>query len=680
MTSQSSATSPEIGGHKHVPLTELRAAGKHGSFVVQVKENMIEDYTYRRNGMETAGKRLVLLFASADEAAYVSGRMVMWKQDRQEITAAAARFQKGLHFEMSSVVLLQKEQPEYIHTPLKAMIDVRQTTFKPILQGQYPAFLVAPPTTLRDILQLGDGRQRFDLTTLVRLEGQVRSVTTQQGPRMAQDLRLRDGSVLDNGDQALVTTTIFTTTEADMQAFHAKVSDEQPLTFFSLDVTIAAAQVKVAPAFQGFRVELAEGSRAVSQRGKADSIWGGEAAALTQAWQPTGAADYTDKKGILSFCALLEARVQHDDGALANQLFQLNHVHIPYPPASHHYEKRLFWSTRIRDCTGSLDVAIRHKAACSLAEIDLEGTQAATEEFDEQFGGELLSWPLLSSVKLLVTQRGSGAPGESQATETFAEPPSKRLRFLVVEAKEQDPSQMPLVSPSLKKTLQELTCVSVNGDALLFANVSQLRSNSFGVFQVEYEAVAARLQSSAATETSEKRRRMACTKALMMVISKERSAQQSMDELGHTVRLETKHVRDALQPDSPAVTLIAYCPKHALKDFILDPPRVGSKSQYALVLVSGLVMESGEPRYIVEQLQLLRESEVQQVTTGFRSMQQLSTLVSCRASSVTPLSPWATAQADLVECERLSLYPPGSDWDMAALQSDVVPDATQPYH
>ena len=217
MTSQSSATSPEIGGHKHVPLTELRAAGKHGSFVVQVKENMIEDYTYRRNGMETAGKRLVLLFASADEAAYVSGRMVMWKQDRQEITAAAARFQKGLHFEMSSVVLLQKEQPEYIHTPLKAMIDVRQTTFKPILQGQYPAFLVAPPTTLRDILQLGDGRQRFDLTTLVRLEGQVRSVTTQQGPRMAQDLRLRDGSVLDNGDQALVTTTIFTTTAQRIQ-------------------------------------------------------------------------------------------------------------------------------------------------------------------------------------------------------------------------------------------------------------------------------------------------------------------------------------------------------------------------------------------------------------------------------------------------------------------------------
>ena len=248
------------------------------------------------------------------------------------------------------------------------MIDVRQTTFKPILQGQYAAFAVAPPTTLRDILQLGDGRQRFDLTTLVRLDGPVRSVTTQQGPRMAQNLRLRDGSVLDNGEQALVTTTIFTTSAAAMQEFHGKVSDEQPLTFFALDVTIGAAQVKVTPAFQGFHVEIAEGSRAVAQREKPDSIWAAEAVALTQSWQPTGAADYTDKKGILSFCALLEARAQHDDLALAiNQVFQLNHVHVPYPPESHHYEKRLFWSTRIRGCTGSLDVAIRRKAACSLA-------------------------------------------------------------------------------------------------------------------------------------------------------------------------------------------------------------------------------------------------------------------------------------------------------------------------
>ena len=72
---------PESGAQTHVPLTELRAAGKHGTFVVQVKENRIEDYTYRRNGIDTAGKRLVLLFASSDEAAYVSGRMVMWKQN-----------------------------------------------------------------------------------------------------------------------------------------------------------------------------------------------------------------------------------------------------------------------------------------------------------------------------------------------------------------------------------------------------------------------------------------------------------------------------------------------------------------------------------------------------------------------------------------------------------------------
>ncbi|CAK9022774.1 unnamed protein product [Durusdinium trenchii] len=656
------------------PPNTLPAAARHGRFVVQVKFQKVEEYTYTRQGAPTKGKRLHVLFASAEEGAYVSGRMVMWQQKSGELEAAAARFQVGLHFEMKSVVFLQKEVAEYIHTPLKVVLDLRQTHFDSVLQGQFPNFCLGPPTRLKDILELTDGRQRFDITSLVRLRGDPRTVTTRQGQRVAQDVVLRDESCVQDGHRAEITTSIFAESQAKLEEFIALVNLEKPLTFFGFDVQVRGAEIKVTPSFQDFRCEVAVSVRAAAQDERQNEIWKEAGQTLTHEWQPSVSTDYTSKEGFLSFCALLDAYSQQDAAALHGKLFQLNNIHVPYPPEHHTVERRVFWSTRIRDCSGSLEVAIRQKAACQLAKIDTADHENAVMEFNSQHGGDLLSWPLLASVKILVTLRGDNDSGATQATDSVSTTSSsKRMRFLVVEASEQDLQATP--TKAVLAVVHALSHVPCSGDAFAAALLSQLTKNSFGVFQVQPEVVVAHLETGA-LERHAKRRRVTCAKALVMLLSKERTQQEALGSDSYGIRLVTKNVRDALAPDAGPVTVVAYCQRHALKDFILDPPRTGTKTQYALALISDLSTTSSETTYVVEQLQLLQEGDAEAAMICLRRLEQLTALIASRQQTSDPLPAWTDTLAESasrIACPRISAYPAGDTWESPVKASQEVP-------
>ena len=89
---------------------------------------------------------------------------------------------------MTEVGFLQNEQGCYISSPVKVVVDLRTTKFAPLLQGLHEKFQAGHPTTLADIVQLPDGRQRFDVTAVARLVGEAREVTTKFGQRVAQEI------------------------------------------------------------------------------------------------------------------------------------------------------------------------------------------------------------------------------------------------------------------------------------------------------------------------------------------------------------------------------------------------------------------------------------------------------------------------------------------------------------
>lgn len=337
-------------------------------------------------------------------------------------------------------------------------------------------------------------------------------------------------------------------------------------------------------------------------------------------------------------------------------------------------ERRVFWSTRIRDCSGSLEVAIRQKAACQLAKIDTADHENAVMEFNSQHGGDLLSWPLLASVKILVTLRGDNDSGATQATDSVSTTSSsKRMRFLVVEASEQDLQATP--TKAVLAVVHALSHVPCSGDAFAAALLSQLTKNSFGVFQVQPEVVVAHLETGA-LERHAKRRRVTCAKALVMLLSKERTQQEALGSDSYGIRLVTKNVRDALAPDAGPVTVVAYCQRHALKDFILDPPRTGTKTQYALALISDLSTTSSETTYVVEQLQLLQEGDAEAAMICLRRLEQLTALIASRQQTSDPLPAWTDTLAESasrIACPRISAYPAGDTWESPVKASQEVP-------
>ena len=193
----------------------------------------------------------------------------------------------------------------YISSPVKVAVDLRTTKFTPILQGLHEHLVVGSPTTLADIVQLPDGRQRFDVTAVARPVGEARQVATKFGQRVAQEILLRDGPMLVNEQPAEIRTTLFFETSAAQRGFTDSLAREPVLTFFCFGCAKAMA---VVPSLQGFDFQTAACTRADSLRAEvaAGEVWKNEGQLLTNEWQPR-AADFSNTRGFLSCCAFLEA-------------------------------------------------------------------------------------------------------------------------------------------------------------------------------------------------------------------------------------------------------------------------------------------------------------------------------------------------------------------------------------
>ena len=654
------------------PLREIQAAGKFATFVVQVHHQDVEEYTYTRSGQPVQGIRLNVRFVSNVEAEYVTGRMTMWRGDRRDLDSAASRFQVGLHFQMTQVGCLQNEQGCYISSPVKVVVDLRTTKFTPLLQGLHEKFQAGPPTTLADIVQLPDGRQRFDVTAVARLVGEAREVTTKFGQRVAQEIVLRDGSKLVSDQQAEVRTSLFFPTSQAQRGFSEMLARDPVFTFFALDVQKQCGETTVVPSLQGFHFENAACTRADSLRAEVEAgeVWKNEGQLLTNEWQPKATVDYSHTRGLLSCCALLMKHQKDDAVYVHERMFQLNHVHVPPPPKTVTFEDRLFWTTRIRDFSGTVEVGIRQHAACQLADIQEKENRLA--EFRSQHDGGILSWPLLSSVKVLATVKDASASQEMESQTS-----AKHLRLVVVEAMEQDLKVLP--TTAVLDVLSTLNSLPVPQDGLMTSRFGDLHTNSFGVFQVETTNLSlpgTETDGTAAFRTwpigTGKRRRVNCGKALVFLKSTLKSQQEECE--GAYVRLVTHGVLDALAPDDKTVyTVVAYCDTRNLRDFILDPPKTGERVQHAFGVVSAKNVSADNTEFILEQVQLVNQQDAAAATVTARRLWSL-TAAACGRADPGQLRVWtqdtdATLKHPL--CEDLGSYPTG-----AVLESPAKPSAS----
>ena len=154
---------------------------------------------------------------------------------------------------------------------------------------------------------------------------------------------LRDASQVETGKFAEVAATLFCVSASELEVLRNKLQNGGPLTFFALEANINGGEAKITSALQGFRYETATGIHAAALANQETALWDATATLLTQEWQPRNAAkDYASVLGQLSACALLDchAQAQQETEYLHGRVFQLNNVHIPFPPPEHLYEDR----------------------------------------------------------------------------------------------------------------------------------------------------------------------------------------------------------------------------------------------------------------------------------------------------------------------------------------------------
>ena len=151
-------------------------------------------------------------------------------------------------------------------------------------------------------------------------------------------------------------------------------------------------------------------------------------------------------------------------------------------------------------------------------------------------------------------------------------------------------------------------------------------------------------------EREGKRRRLSCNKDLVLLVSSKRTEQQ---EAASRLRLVTKDIIDGLaEADAAAAekfTAIAYCAVHNLKDFVLDPPRTGKKLQYALAIACSKSATEGQAELIVEQLQLLREADVDVATKCMRQLLLMSSVTATRGPPPGTHAPWTESTAPALQ-------------------------------
>ena len=105
----------------------------------------------------------------------------MRSANRDPLEAAEKRFIENTTFLMTSVQFQTNVKQEYMHTPLKCMVQIASSKFDPLLKSKDDQIIQAQPgMTIREVKELMQ-HQRFDITALVASVGEMRNATQERG-------------------------------------------------------------------------------------------------------------------------------------------------------------------------------------------------------------------------------------------------------------------------------------------------------------------------------------------------------------------------------------------------------------------------------------------------------------------------------------------------------------------
>ena len=639
-----------------------------GQFKLSVFHPWEDKYVYNWGGAERQASSFKCLLIDVDDpTCYCHTEYKKSGKNSQNYEFAMKKFNKeGAVFIMKQIGLVKQSKSAYLSAPKRDVVDLALTTATAVVGlGQARVVQPCPPGTVGEKLHLKQD-QRFDLTALIKTISPARDA----GPeRRCFDVELIDGSTNEAKDKTQVMKiTLFQPKKSDIEEQCRRYMDQRlPVTLLQMYGSKSAnGEYSFQSAFKGWRMMQASAEQPGADKAK---ILVDKAHALLLEDTESFATKIYEQKAyallpgkettVMLYLSLPNETSGIEDLDQEESLWQINWVHVHEPATQQDiYNKkgdRLWFPVTFRDATMQHTLWIQEKAA-----LQLSGCDNASEFAEKHTAGKLW-FPLICSLKI-VRRRSVAQPAG------HPEPPGGRATGdydgIIVEAAEQDLKQTPTSSSLVLINMLASRMDAV--DVFMPAALHMLRKSELYSMCVQFEPQELPHDMSRdLTPLPPQPLLRACNKVFCLVQATSGGEVLKIGSEGF--KLITKGVSDVLtssaaQPAPGVYTLTAFCTVDNLQDFKLDPPR-GSKSQYALIVVSDIVPGSSvkEPtNIIVDSLMLLHRDEAALVEDSMAKMLYYvaaATEISLRKRKQDWSDSFSPAKAQ--RCRSISRHPTG---------------------
>ena len=163
MEPDSAAVSTAVGQH----LTELNPrSAAIGSWKVVIFNARTEQWV-AKSGQQGGVYRCILV-CQKDPTSYVEAKLLSRGADTKRVDTALNKYKDKLAFKITRVQLLTETKQQYLHCPVKLIVDLGKTKTDPMLANtkDLASLQPQPPMTLSDAKTLHQA-QRFDITAIV---------------------------------------------------------------------------------------------------------------------------------------------------------------------------------------------------------------------------------------------------------------------------------------------------------------------------------------------------------------------------------------------------------------------------------------------------------------------------------------------------------------------------------
>ena len=572
-------------------------------FDVGIFHPVMHDYTYedKRNGGMKNGKSFrCLLVSTQDRAQYLAANLTMKGTNDKPLREAQAKFKEYHLFRMDKTRLKTDVQQQYIHSPVKVVVDVGGTRFDALVvsgDGDAEQLAPEPPMTVADCVEL-DSSQQFDVTALVEHVSPEREVTD---ARKVRDVILVDGSKIKEKLQQLKLSFYYDRETSSKDRESLEMLDNAkgtttPLSFFAIQGKKNSKGFKFEPSREFFitpaPTTTGKGSELISAAQALRATPQEERETLETTFSP-GSKDYTPELGTETNSALLRSMASSSNVKAIDEnptVWQLNWVQVAWPAGAtvcRNDGQALWFKTVITDIHGSKDdVWMDERSALTLS--SLENKQAfidAWEAGDQTF-------PIMASVKVVRTMDQLGGASQPANAEE-----RRSAKFVIVQADMQTLDEPPTKASSDLTTYRK--DVSDDTSRILPTALHMIKESPCYALQVVGNLFA-----------------LPCQSVVALIISSEKSKTEAVGTDGY--RLVTKNVQCIMADDDAHLaakyTLMATCTLDNLAAYRLDPVR--GQKQHAMVTITSKLDDA----LVVDQVQLLSQESAMQAKASFNKL------------------------------------------------------------